>query len=485
MAKKREYIDFKLFLTRPPGAPDACQVALLPTPEVGETITPVTVPVEKGPPADQLGYLANKSITLRNLVKYGKGLANWLLPEGTIRSLFDEALKRAGNEGGVRLRLIIADHTLKGLPWEYVYYDPLGGPDSMRGFLALEPRVSIVRHEPLPHPHPEPIPEKTTPTNLRMVVAAAAPKGQTQLDLEREVEIIREALDKFGVEGVRIQADPVLMNATPPEVADAMRGADSTYVFHFAGHGTSTVEKDPFTRGEEREEGYLFFVQDKATNTEAKIRADDLAKYLQLANVKLAVLGACYSGLRSGRYPWDSVAGALTSRDIPAVVTMQFEIYDTHAIAFSRAFYGALAAGLSLDEAMTLGRLSMYDETGSEPGEAVNIEWGVPVLYSRLPDGIIVPSLAERETETAIELRNMIQQTVDIISETGRVVGLEAQFLDGSFRVDQRVKRVNGELVGMKIGELGGSVHVQQEIEEVSGNVTGVSLGELGANEDE
>ena len=43
MAKQREYIDFKLYLTGVPEGQGACQVALLPTPEVGETVTPVTV----------------------------------------------------------------------------------------------------------------------------------------------------------------------------------------------------------------------------------------------------------------------------------------------------------------------------------------------------------------------------------------------------------------------------------------------------------
>ena len=45
---QRQYIDFKLFLTRPPDG-QGCQVALLPTPEVGETITPVNVPADQLP----------------------------------------------------------------------------------------------------------------------------------------------------------------------------------------------------------------------------------------------------------------------------------------------------------------------------------------------------------------------------------------------------------------------------------------------------
>lgn len=474
--KPREYIDFKLYLTKAPDEQGGCRVALLPTSKVGETVLPVDVPAALGPSADQLAYLADKSITLRNLVAFGKGLGNWLLPEGTIRNLFDEALKQAGNKKGVRLRLIIADHDLKRWPWEYAYYDPLGGPDSMRGFLALEPRISIVRHEPLPHPHPEPTRGKTVPTDLRMLVAAASPDTQRTLDLDREVKIIEEALDKFDVEGVRIRADPVLMNATPLEVADALQGAGSIYVFHFAGHGIAELTDDPFTRGGEREEGYLFFVKDKNTNSEAKVQADVLAKRLQAADVRLAVLGACYSGLRSGRYPWDSVAGALASRDIPAIISMQFEVYDVHAIAFSRTFYRALAAGLCLDEAMALGRLAMYEVTVDA---GVHVEWGVPVLYSRLPDGAIIPRLTERETATANKLRTVIQQTVGIIQETGEVIGIDADVLEGCFDVNQTVDDVAGTLVGVRLRSATGGT-VKQDIKTVSGSVKGVQLDNLG-----
>jgi hypothetical protein len=46
---QRNYIDFKLYLTGAPDGKGACQVALLPTPEVGEAIVPVTVAAEKAP----------------------------------------------------------------------------------------------------------------------------------------------------------------------------------------------------------------------------------------------------------------------------------------------------------------------------------------------------------------------------------------------------------------------------------------------------
>jgi len=457
-SKPRRYIDFKLYLTQPPEGKGACQVALLPTPEVGESIAPISISAEKGPPANLLPLLAGKSITLSRLVEFGKGLANWLLPDERIegqepiRNLFVDALKQAGNQGGVRLRLIIADNSLKEWPWEYTYFDSsgAGGPDSMSGFLALDPRISIVRHEPLPHPHPASKDIGADVTDLRMVITAASPKTQRELEVEKEVSYITDALHDFKVDGTRLTTVPVL-DATYPEVKNALQGAGSTYIFHFAGHGIhEATKRDPFITGQTREEGFIYLLDNKKEKTEAKVRADDLAHWLQAAGVRLAAFGACCSGLRSERYPWDSVAGALAKKDIPAIITMQYEVYDQHAIEFTKAFYGALAVGLSLDEAMSAGRLAMYDVTSAQIGQSGFLEWGVPVLYSRLSDGKLFPERMERAGANAQAIRKTIQQTVDTITETGRVVGIKIVRSGSAFEVIQKADVVKGEMIGVE-----------------------------------
>ena len=68
----RDYIDFKLYLTAAPEGKGFCQVAVLPTPEVGEAIVPVMVDTDSAPRTDLCAQLASKSITLRNLATLGK-----------------------------------------------------------------------------------------------------------------------------------------------------------------------------------------------------------------------------------------------------------------------------------------------------------------------------------------------------------------------------------------------------------------------------
>ena len=294
-----------------------------------------------------------------------------------------------------------------------------------------------------------------------MVIAAASPKTQRDLNVGQEVSFITQALQGFKVDGVQLTPIP-LLDATPLDVAQALQGAGSTYVFHFAGHGiTEATKRDPFSIGKTREEGFLYFLDDKTTKTESKVRADDLAKLLQAAGVRLAVFGACYSGLRSDRYPWDGVAGAVARRDIPANITMQYEVIDTHAIAFTKAFYGALANGLSLDEAMTAGRLAMYGVSSAQLDQPGFLEWGVPVLYSRLPDGRLFPERMERAGAAAQQLRTTIQQTVDTIAKTGRVIGIEANVVDGNFEVIQKAGVVEGDMTGLEADTLTGSGTVE------------------------
>jgi hypothetical protein len=480
---QRNYIDFKLYLTSTAKGKGACQVALLPTPEVGETITPITVPIEECPDSGSLQLLAAKQGTFGSMVALGKKLANCLLPEGVIRERFHAAYDRSGTEGGVRLRLIIADHALKTWPWEYAFLDFLGGSESksMLGFLALNPRISLVRHEPLPYPHP--VREKTTEdvTDIRMAFASALPKKQPKLQLDKDLAVIRNALKDFNVEGVRCTLDPVLTDTTPDDLAQKL--PKGTHIFHFAGHG---VPESETSAAGPHHESALLLVADKKTKKEARLHASELAWTLKDAGVRLVVLGACYSGERQERYPWDGVAGALAASEIPAIVAMQYEVVDVSAEAFSRAFYFALASGLSLDEAMSTGRRAMLRETSTNPDlkYVVDYEWGVPVLYSRLPDGQLFPERMQRAGATAVQFRTVISQQVTD-SLNGKLTGVKVSLIKGSVFVEQDLGVVGKG--GMGIGgsvtkiEPGANVMIKQTATRVEneGEINGLIVDEL------
>ena len=107
------------------------------------------------------------------------------------------------------------------------------------------------------------------------------------------------------------------------------------------------------------------------------------------------MLGACESSKADRVNAWTGIASALTRAGIPAVVGMQFAVEDSNSIAFSKSFYEALAAGQTVDEAVTEGRLAIFMR-----GDNDELDWGVPVLYLRAEEGVIFPArttLSEKE----------------------------------------------------------------------------------------
>ena len=98
----------------------------------------------------------------------------------------------------------------------------------------------------------------------------------------------------------------------------------------------------------------------------ARLSGEKLAINLKGRGIRLAILGACEGGRRDEINPWTGVAPALTKASIPAVVGMQYTIRDANAIAFSRQFYRALAAGQPIDAAVTEGRLAIFNQADDE-----------------------------------------------------------------------------------------------------------------------
>jgi len=403
-----------------------------------------------------LRNLEHKRIRLRDLITLGEALADLLLPP-TVREMFVRSLEAVGPQQGLRLRLVLDDPQVANLPWEYVYLHRTGGEKGRDGFVVLDPRISLTRHEAIPIA-PSPV-RVTRP--LKVVVGLSSPSDAVELDLEAERGGIEEALsDEDGGEGTFVEG------LTMEKLEADCQGA---HVFHFAGHGSFEVEGDN-----------VVLLEDSHGRSHP-FPAENLALTLRGAGVRLVVLGACETGRRDGVNIWSGVAPSLMRANIPAAVAMQYEIYDDSAIAFTRRFYQALAAGISLDEAVTAGRLAVLNV-----GTVDDVDWGVPVLYMRSPDGVIFPEVThdpvldgDRE-----ELRVEVQQRVTDLR--GQLVGAEVdEMTGGEVAVEQTITTVadGGEATGFKARKLGGGeVETDQKANTVDagGTVTGVKLGTVG-----
>lgn len=451
MIKERQYIDFYLQL-RDLDDTGAFKIAVLPSPAIGETRQAVTVHYKLDRFSRALQRLEQRAIDQGSLIQLGKQFADLLLPLGEIRSLFEQAVKVAGQDGGVRLRLLTSEPELARLPWEYSYLPLYEGATDYRHFLVLNPQISFVRHEPIAKRHPKV--EGSTSDTLRLLVAMANPKGD--LNLEKEKSNLITVLDGFNVDGVTFVWQPLLENATVQDLTTALMNKPE--LFYFAGHGQFDKE------------GYIQ-LQGTTPGSAQVMPAVQLALRLKQAGVRVAVFGTCESAQRDGTSQWAGIAPTLIAEGVPVVVAMQYEVLDKHAIAFSEAFYVALAAGLSVDEAVSSGRLSMLGQETSTQRTIVpagrtdadysdqspaNVQWGVPAFYMRSADSIVFPRKASGPSTVAEQMRKVIQQNIGAIRDGSSFTGLRLKRAKGSFEFVLNIDEITGgaKVTGAEFDEL-------------------------------
>ncbi|HET9222235.1 MAG TPA: CHAT domain-containing protein, partial [Roseiflexaceae bacterium] len=350
---------------------------------------------------ERINLLSDRGLDQAGLIAFGRDLASWLLPAdappgaASVRSLFERSRSLAGQDGGVRLRLQLATADLARIPWEYLYIDPAGGGDQMDGFLALDPRVAIVRHESLSIDVPRLQLPPEVPLKVVAAMALAADLGQ--LDLAQEQESLGKIFAEKGV------AHEFLEQST---IEDILEHIHDAHVFHFAGHGEFATARD-------RPRTYV------GTGALAlaggRVDSEQLSLNLRGNQLRLAVLGACESGKRGGGNvinPWGAIAPMLIKIGVPAVVANQFKIADACAIAFSTAFYQALFGGLSVERAVTAGRLAAYN------ADKAGRDWGVPVLYMLSEDGQLFAGVADEpaRAQAAAAAEAIIQERIEVIT---------------------------------------------------------------------
>jgi hypothetical protein len=377
----------------------------------------VTIPPEL---RKRLRRLEKRTLDLPGMIVLGEDLAGLLFPPRARELLM---LSRAGLDGdeGLRIRLKVHTYALADLPWEYVYIPrPDTPPDQkgLDGFLVLDRRVSLVRYEVMGQRLVSLDPVGAGPLRLVVLLADPDTPGYPHLNLDVERQNIEQALEEVPEISAEFYPD-----ATVEMLEDAL--TREAHVFHFAGHGQFEGELG-VAFGSLEGEGSLVLLDEN--RGPFLFPAEKLAQNLRGRGVRLAVLGACEVGRRDQVNAWTGVVPALTRAGIPAVVGMQYTIRDRNAVAFSRRFYRALAAGQPIDAAVTDGRLAIFNRSSDDERD-----WGVPVLYLRTGEGVLFPSA--RPAPQA-EPRDAIQGPVTNI------------------RVDQHVGTVEGgKVVGVEIGQ--------------------------------
>jgi hypothetical protein len=409
----KKYVDFNLQLQEANKETNQFSLAVLPSAEIEGTNEPMLVVNDFDDFQGSLQDLEEKRLNTQELIDLGKKLADRLIPDGKIRELFRKAVSKAGSDGGVRLRLWIRGHKLAQIPWEYSYLSLLTSDNDTEGrnnFLVLSPKISVVRHEGLEEEYPSLQAKTVNQLSLVIAFANVEDKQYRTLKLEKERERIEESLKEFENKTVKI--DWTVQENTTIESLRSVLQAKKPDIFHFAGHGNFIESDIDLETGEPKGVGSIVLLENLESKAAQLFPADALARELSAAGVRVAILGACRTGRRDSISAWTGVAPALIKMGIPIVVAMQYEVKDAHAIAFSKWLYTSLVNGLSIDEAVGVGRRAMLDASKDED----NLEWGVPVVYMRSRDSILFPPAdGQQESEEADGLRFILQMDVKTI----------------------------------------------------------------------
>jgi uncharacterized membrane protein HdeD (DUF308 family) len=296
------------------------------------------------------------SVEEQTVQEFGERLFKAVLT-GDIRTRYEVSLRLARQQNkGLRLKLHIRPPKLALLPWEFLY-DPDSGE-----YLCFSSSTPLVRYVDLR----QPVEQLPVTPPLRILGMVASPTDLPRLDVEHEKWLVEEAIKVLRDEGM---VELTWLEGSWRALQEAMWHGP-WHVFHFVGHG----DFDPNSG-----KGRLAF-SNETTGRQEVLAAKHLARLLDdHYGLRLAFLNSC-EGARGGEGdPFSGTASTLVRRGVPAVVAMQYEITDRAAIAFSRAFYHAVANGLPVDAAVAAARTAVsINDT---------LEWGTPVLYMRSPDG--------------------------------------------------------------------------------------------------
>ena len=329
--------------------------------------------------------------TWQETAELGRELARCLLPPEVWRLLAQSLRAAAELPGlGVRLRLCLAEDLID-LPWEYLYRPDVDAASAPRsGFLLMDERISLVREPPT-------------------LLAPGAPVSRQQRGAYVGA-LFDDGTDAWGVFSVEYMslskslgklADTVDMKCAVAGNAPAVdrllaRGCD---LFHYSGHvqiehgqarlvQTASRARLAAAEADMSDDALLSTVIEAEAERAAWCRVEDLAPRLKQAGTRFVMLNACNSGF------WP-VAQPFLQAGVACLVGVQGNVGALAALNFSEKVYRSLAVGLSVDEAVTWGRLHVQGEGRS----ALPSDWGRFMVYMPAQSSVLFPRTAGAQTD--------------------------------------------------------------------------------------
>jgi CHAT domain len=288
----------------------------------------------------------------------------------SVESLFDRGLELA-REAGARLRIQLVFREpaadLTSLPWEFMFRPRTATREGV--WPARDRDIVLSRHVPLRVGRGTLAPAEPP---LRILLAASQPSDLGPVVVDEPTEAIERLEGALPVEIAHVPA------ATLDALLDALTEAPP-HVVHFLGHGEYNRTAREGRIALIGEGGRAFWMADS-----------EFANLFHEAQAipRMIVLHLCEGGVSDFTASFAGLALQLARRDVQAVVAMQYPVSNRTAIRFTDVFYGEIAKGRNVDDAMQHARWRLGATAADQDYPR---DFGAPVLYLRSRTGVLRP----------------------------------------------------------------------------------------------
>jgi hypothetical protein len=329
--------------------------------------------------------------------QYGQQLGAALFGAGSIGQDYSETLAVSQGRGnGVRVRLLVEAPDLQGLRWERIY-QRIDGEWHPLGSTALTPFSRYVPSQQWSRP----VPVTLRPLRILAVISSPADLAEKQLD-SIAVDERQSLRDSFArLSGVTLTT--LESGSAQPPTLDALRKAlaEGYHFVHFLCHGARTPD------------GSVLLLEDAA----GKIDVVKTARLVEAFKVVQApplfvFLTACESAARDRHDGFLPLGPALVEDGgVQAAVAMTEKVSMPTARGFISQFYTRLLSHGVVDLAVNEARALVQDHW----------DWGVPVLFSRLPDNQLIDFPISQLTDTYLANASQAFAAVDVAINAARL----------------------------------------------------------------
>jgi tetratricopeptide (TPR) repeat protein len=275
---------------------------------------------------------------------------------------------------------------LLGLPWELLH-------DGERFLFQGANPIHIRRR--LTSPEVRGVPVVAPPIRILLVTARPEDEACGYIDHRASALPLVETMETLGGL-VRIRLlDPPTLSALGAELDRAGRAGEPYHVVHFDGHGSydRVAGRGGLCFEDPRDSDYL------DQRRRVMVYTDDLGPLLREHRIPLFFLEACQTA--KAEQASESVASELLKAGVASVVAMSHSVLVETTRRFVEAFYGALARGARVGDAMLEGQRILKNDPFRGrifgAGELRLEDWFVPVLFQEKDDPQLFRSAAVGE----------------------------------------------------------------------------------------